>query len=399
MARAQEKETRRMWVNSLILAVCVLAGAVAVTVLGVLHLGREQAPNAAPPDDASWQAPAVWGAADQWHGLAIDLHNPDTPEGYFRKYVDEVADLGCDAVCFKLSGFQENKYSVRVYMDVRKIMPLDRLGRLVAHAHDRGLKVMLLPIVVPDAPLDNEWRGEYAPGEGKKWSQWFVSYTAFIHYWAKFALANRVEMLSVGSELISSEVHTLQWRNLISSTRGIVKDNVLLTYSANWDHYEKIGFWDLLDVVGMTSYHRLAEKDQGTPSVGQLKERWLPIKRRIEAFSQRVDRPIFFTEVGWCSLSGATYEPWDYYRIAGVNLQEQANAYQAYMETWQDSPFVGGMIFWEWSTNDGGPQDRGYTPKNKPAGDLLAQWLAARRAATASRPASRPATSPQTPEP
>ena len=393
-----EVEGKRMWISRLIMAVCFLLGAAGLTTLGVLSLGGggDEAidspyggddPKPVNPSD-SRVAPARWPRESRWHGMAMDLHNPDMPEGFYRKYIDEIADLGCNAICFKISAYQENKHSVAIYLDVRKVLPAERLKRLVAHAHKRGLKVMLLPIVLPTDPIANEWRGQFSPGHGKKWGQWFVSYTALIHHFAKFAVANGVEMLSVGSELITAEKYTEHWRRLIRSTRGIVKDNVLLTYSSNWDHYSKIGYWDLLDVFGVTSYYTLADK--GSPSVKQLKDKWVDIRKKLEAFSRAKGRPIFFTEVGWCSLDGATVEPWNYYRSTGINLEEQRAAYEAFLATWQDSPSVAGMVFWEWSTNDGGPKDRGYTPKGKPAGALLKQWLAARRAATA--PATAPAT-------
>jgi hypothetical protein len=36
---------------------------------------------------------------------------------------------------------------------------------------------------------------------------------------------------------------------------------------------------------------------------------------------------------------------------------------------------LGGFSIWEWPPVEGGPTDRGYTPKNKPAERVLREWM------------------------
>lgn len=38
--------------------------------------------------------------------------------------------------------------------------------------------------------------------------------------------------------------------------------------------------------------------------------------------------------------------------------------------------WLGGFSVWEWPPGDGGPDDRGCTPENKPAEEVLCEWLA-----------------------
>jgi hypothetical protein len=33
-------------------------------------------------------------------------------------------------------------------------------------------------------------------------------------------------------------------------------------------------------------------------------------------------------------------------------------------------------MIWQWTPNSGGRQDRGYTPRGKPAEDVLREWFA-----------------------
>jgi len=39
------------------------------------------------------------------------------------------------------------------------------------------------------------------------------------------------------------------------------------------------------------------------------------------------------------------------------------------------------VIWWEWNATAGGPTDFGYTPKGKPAEQVLRQWLGAGKSA------------------
>ena len=43
---------------------------------------------------------------------------------------------------------------------------------------------------------------------------------------------------------------------------------------------------------------------------------------------------------------------------------------------WYGNPALGGFMMWEWPPGDGGANDRGYTPENKPAEQVLREWLA-----------------------
>ena len=55
--------------------------------------------------------------------------------------------------------------------------------------------------------------------------------------------------------LVSTENNVEQWTRTINHVRGTFKGR--LTYSANWDHYREVKFWDQLDLIGMNSYWTL----------------------------------------------------------------------------------------------------------------------------------------------
>ena len=110
---------------------------------------------------------------------------------------------------------------------------------------------------------------------------------------------------------MSTERSTERWVTLIEAVRPRFYGGEL-GYSANWDHYRPVEFWDRLDFIGMTSYYTLA--DEKNPTVAEIVEKWQPIKRDILAWQRRIGKPILLTEVGWCSQEGAATAPWNYYQ-------------------------------------------------------------------------------------
>jgi hypothetical protein len=105
---------------------------------------------------------------------------------------------------------------------------------------------------------------------------------------------------------------------------------------------------------------------------------WAPIKRNILKWQDKIDKPLLFTEAGWCSQEGTTIEPWNYYyrqEATPAGLEEQRRCYRAFMDTWKNVPQVGGVIWWEWTNSEGGSEDYNYTPKGKPAEQELREWF------------------------
>lgn len=86
--------------------------------------------------------------------------------------------------------------------------------------------------------------------------------------------------------------------------------------------------------------------------------------------------------------------PWNYYqnqRATPAALEEQRRLYEAFIRVWNNTPELMGVIWWEWNASEGGPGDYGYTPKNKPAEQVLRRWFTGDGDADAARPDSAPA--------
>ncbi|MCP4592374.1 MAG: hypothetical protein GY842_16700 [bacterium] len=316
------------------------------------------------------------------NGLAIQVNSADHALEKYSRLIGEIAQLGAGCVMLSVNGYQEQVESTQIAPRPSECPPDAVWLELFDAAHAAGLKVVFMPKILLTRP-DGKWRGKIRP---PSWDAWFAQYRKFILHFAELASRGRVEAFVVGSELVSSERYTDHWRRLIAETREVFSG--LLFYSANWDHYSGIRFWEDLDAIGLTTYHKLS--DGPAPTVEELANAWRPIQDKILAWRKTIDRPIIFTEVGWCSQEGCSIEPWNYFRkeeATPAGHEEQRRNYQAFVDIWSGSPDVAGMVWWEWTDAPGGSEDYGYTPRGKPAETLLRDLFLRRPAPQAARPA------------
>jgi hypothetical protein len=302
-------------------------------------------------------------------GVAMQVQRIDLINEY-EKNIDEIAALGADTVSIVVDARQENGSSSRIFIDVRMTPTPEQLLRLIGHAKGKGLRVVLMPIVLLDNPRGNEWRGTIRPDS---WNDWWDSYRSMIHHYSWIAQVGGVDLLVVGSELVSTESRVDEWRRTINQVRREYKGQ--LTYSANWDHYNRVGFWDQLDLMGMNSYYKLGNNN--LVPVTEIVSRWKEIQNDLLAFQRRIGKPLILLEAGWCSMKNAAHEPWDYTRTdQPVDVELQRKLYEGFFQSWWGNPSLGGFMLWEWPPGEGGLKDKGYSPENKPAQAVAREWLA-----------------------
>jgi len=349
----------------IVLAICLGALAVFLGIQAFRGGGSQPAVTKA--------AGVKFSGAGEFRGASLQLHNGD-PNHPWEQYVDEMAAAGANTVCLVVAGYQENCSSTSIFVDLRKTPTDGRVKSVIDHAHARGLRVVLMPIVLLENPREGEWRGKIAP---TNWTDWWEDYENYVMHYAWLAEEAGTEMFVVGSELVSTEADTEKWRDLIARVRNAYHGRV--SYSANWDHYEQVAFWDDLDVIGMTTYHELGGEN---PTVAEVVEHWRPIKKKILDWQRGVNRPLLFTEVGWPNQVTCAKYPWDYYRsMDSPDPAAQANCFEAFFRTWAPEPAVTGYLIWEWRSYPGqdiDPQtDTSYVPCGKPAIDVITRYFRA----------------------
>jgi hypothetical protein len=377
-ARLNQKDELLMGRGVVIAAIVVYVGVMLGCVLNapVESAGTAvpQANVAAAASDAGGKVSVPPRAASRQvelplRGVGMQLHRIDWTEEY-KKSIDEIKALGADAVLLVVDARMENGSSSRIYLDVRFTPTPAMLGELIRHAKDKGLRVVLMPIVLLDKPRGLEWRGTINPED---WGDWWESYRGLLYHYSWIAEGNKADVLVVGSELVSTESKTTEWKKTISMVRDTFKG--MLTYSANWDHYKDIPFWDELDLIAMNSYYKLGENHRVT--VDEIVQKWQPYKKNILEFSRKQGKPFLFTEVGWHSLQNTAKEPWDYTQEhLPIDQDLQRRLWEGFFRTWHGTPEMGGFMVWEWPPGPGGVDNKGYTPEGKPAEQVIKEWFA-----------------------
>jgi hypothetical protein len=287
-----------------------------------------------------------------------------------------LAATGADWIGLIVTGYQDNIASTTIF--TATVSPTDAdLIHAIAQAHSLGLKVMLKPHL--DLYNDpTHWRGQI--GEEftteAEWAAWFTSYRNFIGHYADLAQSYGVDQFCAGNELAGTTHRADDWRTVIAEVRA--RYGGPLTYAAWHDSEEtKITWWDAVDYIGVDALYPLTDKND--PTVDELKAAWTPHITTLANLASTWGKPILLTEIGYRSLDGANRHPWDYWSSGTLDLQEQADCYQATFESVYGQPWFAGMFWWEWGTDpfQGGPCDDGYTPYDKPAEDVLRAWYGA----------------------
>ncbi len=212
---------------------------------------------------------------------------------------------------------------------------------------------------------------------------WFAAYGKVLNHYADLAAANNVKQYVLGNELTamtSPEVNasnTANWKKLIANVK--TRYSGQLTYNANWggagttEEKNKIEFWDDLDTVSLSGYFNLDEDRKASW------EKWN--NEQIKPLAEKTGKNIVFTEIGYKSVDGSRYQPWNYNLNGPANETEQSDNYDIFIDYWKDKPYFKGFNIWNWETfpNAGGAGNTDYTVQHKQAQALLKDWFSGTR--------------------
>lgn len=233
-----------------------------------------------------------------------------------------------------------------------------------------GCKVMLKPHI--DFDEYQTFRGNFTLESPGQWRDFEANYQEMVLKVAKFAEENEVELLCFGTELTQCVLERPYfWETLIPQIRETYSGE--LVYAANWDNYQNITFWEQCDYIGIDAYFPLSKET--TPAVETLNREWLPIKEKIFKLSQRHCKPILFTEYGYRSCNQAAWKGWMLGSMdKGMNQVAQANAYEAFYQTFWEEEWVAGGFVWEWYMYPYGYNNSNWSPQGKLAETVVADW-------------------------
>jgi hypothetical protein len=284
-----------------------------------------------------------------------------------------MAKIGVNFVAIVPTWYQDSYNSLEMKPNDRT--PSDSsIRHAIAKAHAENMFVMLKPHI----DLIDEsgaTRSDIGFQRDEDWGAWFSNYEKFIMHYARMAEAEHVEMLCIGTELTFAASRSAEWRNrIIPKVRKAFSGRI--TYAANWDDYTDVAFWDRLDYIGIDAYFPLAKG--ASPTTDELREGWRKWAGDIGKWQTSVNKPVIFTECGYVSADTAASKPWEEASSGSANPGLQADCYRVLLEELWDKNWFFGLYWWNWNTYEGsgGPNNKGFTPQNKPAAEYIKEWYA-----------------------
>lgn len=231
-------------------------------------------------------------------------------------------------------------------------------------------------------------------------SIWFVNYATAARYWASYAENLGVDFFIIGTEFTALEKtsNINYWNNVISSVRAVFSGEV--SYETNYWYYrtgtdnsmaqKKAQTWfSNLDFITVSAYWKVATNN--SPTVSQLVNNWRNYvggsmlgddlkEDHLHELSLYFNKPLWLA-IGICSADGACMTPYAFgtaYDSVGVDLQEQADYYEAFFRVFNGTSWVTGYIFdGSWMT-DADLKDsinqKNFSVQGKPAQDIIADY-------------------------
>lgn len=322
--------------------------------------------------------PDAWSATgnDAIRGMTIGpIENGYHPGvGYgspaYARTLDECVKMGATWVAITPFGRVANLKGMGVDPSFEKPFPQNKadIERAIGMAHDRGLKVMLVPHLWVES---GEWRAKIDPPTEAGWAAWAASYEAYVRRWADVAEKTHAELFSAGVELRSwvTTAHASSFAALVRRLRTIYHGRI--TYSGNWDDVDQTLILGELDVIGINAFYPLADKDGST--LPTLLEGGKRVATKVHELAAAWQKPVLFTEIGYTTRPDPAIKPWIWPEdVKDVKIDEvaQADAYRALIAPLLDEPYFMGFFVWRlYADPDDVSQESGwgFSPRGKAA--------------------------------
>jgi len=244
----------------------------------------------------------------------------------------------------------------------------------VFHSTFEAKKLGMTTVLKPQVFAGDSWPGDVEMLNEKDWEAFFDYYHKWIRHYAFLAEIHQMDVLCVGTEFAKATLsHEEDWRKIFRSLRGLYQGQ--LTYASNWGaEFEKVGFWDELDFIGLNCYYPLSKNDN--PDKVELKANFDSVKVKIKKVYTKFKKPIVFTEIGFRSINA----PWKSPHAEGddsFNPDHQQLCYEVVFEGIANEPWCGGILWWKFPSHleYRGLENSAFTPNNKKAEETVKKWF------------------------
>ncbi|TAL68940.1 MAG: hypothetical protein EPN82_08490 [Bacteroidetes bacterium] len=289
--------------------------------------------------------------------------------------------------------YQDNPNSTEIAPNTTGVNPLDGkewsltstlydIKEAIRRAKQNKMKVMLKPHV---DLYSGEWRAAITPDDN---GLWFKSYSDMMLKYANLAKEEKVDMLCIGVEYIvaTQKKYSDKWSELIDKIKKEYSGKLI--YAASFgsatmfgissEEYEQIEFWDELDYIGIDFYTSIIDDVNSPFAYENAMLMMNQLVKPIEKISNKYTRNIILTEVGIQSVKGALQKPWDYQLGSQPNAivddEGQKFYYNIMLNSFSQQLWFDGFFWWNWESTISENEKTNYTPRNKPAAELIKSW-------------------------
>jgi len=250
----------------------------------------------------------------------------------------------------------------------------------IESAKTYGMKGIMKPHLWMSNAGADEWRNAINFDNEADWKEWEDNYHKLIMHYVELAIETNMDMFCIGVEMRSTvRSREVFWRKLIADIREVYDGQ--LTYGANWwEEYQEVPFWDALDYIGVQAYFPLSDIDN--PNIEQLKNGWQPYYRDLKSFSEKNQKPILFTEIGYRNTADTAIRPWEWpehldEKDITFSDSTQYHCYEAFFQTFWEEDWFAGALFWQWRMPDSRSRRQRFitfSPMDKLAEESLSEW-------------------------
>lgn len=265
-------------------------------------------------------------------------------------------------------------------------------------AHAVGLRVSLHPVTCHYTPYGvcAYWTG--APFDTAYWNNWFAAYERYLLSQAALAKQSNTDLLIIGDfklrpsfpgEPEAPPDAEARWRGLIAKVRAVYSGPIgfeLLLGDAVWPSPPP--FLDAVDLIRLWWWSPLANS-ASVPASDMIVAASVLLDSQVQPLQARFNKPLILSAAYLAADGAATqclrrsdgncYAFEDFEPGApdsspyGLDLQEQADAYNALLTAVNDRPWVGGLFSYGYN-----PmtllRDKSVSVRGKPAEVLLSAW-------------------------
>ena len=289
------------------------------------------------------------------------------------KSLRELADLGVNTVALNPFGFSR---------EAKKPAPIRFSNRIgsendasIVHALFAAREFGFTILMKPHIWIRGSWPGDIEMSTEAEWQQFFNHYEQWIRHYAILSQLYESEIFSMGLEMANvTTTHEQEFIDMAERLKKLYDGN--LTYAANWyGEFDQLSFWDTFDLIGIDSYYPLSK--DSTTTYADLIEGAEDAAWNIQKVSQKFDKPVLVTEIGFTSTKSPWINPHEYGRNSKPYHKDQYLSYNAIRAAWQEEPWLKGIYWWKWPTEPERAAHRhsGFTPRHKPAVKIIERWF------------------------